>query len=41
VWATLTAQPRAEQVRRVTAAREAGLTCQGDPLDVLVHGTSR
>lgn len=38
-WAALLAQPRAEQIRRVAAVREAGLTCQGDPLDILVHGT--
>jgi hypothetical protein len=36
--ATLRAQPRAEQVRRVAAARAIGLTCHGDPLDVLIHG---
>jgi hypothetical protein len=37
-WATLHALPRAEQVERIAAVRDAGLTCHGDPFDILVHG---
>jgi len=38
-WATLHALPRAEQIQRIAAVRDAGLTCHGDPFDILVHGT--
>jgi hypothetical protein len=30
--------PREEQVRRVAAVREAGLTCEGDPIVILTTG---
>jgi hypothetical protein len=32
--------PRPEQVRRVAAVRQAGLTCQGDPLALLTRGSA-
>jgi hypothetical protein len=38
-WTTLHALPRADQVQRIAAVRAAGLTCHGDPFDILVHGT--
>jgi hypothetical protein len=31
--------PRDEQVRRVAALRQAGLTCEGDQWEILTHGT--
>ncbi|MDT7701970.1 MAG: hypothetical protein QOJ30_4295 [Pseudonocardiales bacterium] len=35
----LFALPRDEQVRRVAALRQAGLTCEGDQWDILARGT--
>ncbi|GAA1778422.1 hypothetical protein [Streptomonospora arabica] len=39
-WETLRSLPREEQVRRVAAVREAGLTCEGDQLDLLTQGVN-
>jgi hypothetical protein len=38
--AVLLSLPRPEQVRRVAAVRQAGLTCQGDPLALLTRGSA-
>lgn len=37
-WAALKAVPEAEQTARVAAARQAELTCTGDPLKILLEG---
>ncbi len=36
----LFALPAGEQTRRVAALRQAGLTCQGNQLDILTRGTA-
>ncbi|AXK36380.1 hypothetical protein DVA86_31155 [Streptomyces armeniacus] len=41
VWKRLTALPRAEQLARITAARDAALRCEGFTLDVLNGGATR
>ena len=37
-WAALKAAPEAEQTVRIAAARQAELTCTGDPLKILLEG---
>ncbi|WP_409185000.1 hypothetical protein F9C11_12365 [Amycolatopsis sp. VS8301801F10] len=37
-WAALKAAPEAEQTARMAAARQAELTCTGDPLKILTEG---
>ncbi|EFL10964.1 MULTISPECIES: hypothetical protein [Actinomycetes] len=37
-WASLKAVPEAEQIARMAAARQAELTCTGDPLKILTEG---
>jgi len=41
VWATFRALPEGEQRTRIIALRQAGLTCQGNQLDILVGGGAR
>jgi hypothetical protein len=40
-WATFRALPEAEQRTRIIALRQAGLTCQGNQLDILLGGAAR
>ena len=40
-WTALTAVSPAEQVKRVSALRQARLTCQGDPYTILTKGSPR
>ncbi|MFF2852891.1 hypothetical protein ACFVT5_42395 [Streptomyces sp. NPDC058001] len=41
VWKKLTALPRPEQQRRISALHAAAVSCSGDPLAVLSDGASR
>jgi uncharacterized integral membrane protein len=41
LWATFRALPEGEQRTRIIALRQAGLTCQGNQLDILVGGGAR
>lgn len=40
-WTALRALPEDEQRRRIIAARRAGLTCQGNQLEILTGGVTR